>query len=145
MRNMLMTGLVLAVALTAAAQDELTVLREAQDGHVPPGGLLYAYLQEQAHQALERRLQRYEQIKTPENVAAYQKDLKAFFIEQLGGFPERTPLNARTAATLYRDVSCLSKIIFDSRLGFHATRLSHLLAFPPPYSAVRFCCRLRSD
>ncbi|HQM49701.1 MAG TPA: acetylxylan esterase [Candidatus Hydrogenedentes bacterium] len=140
MRNMLMTGLVLAVALTAAAQDELTVLREAQDGHVPPGGLLYAYLQEQAHQALERRLQRYEQIKTPENVAAYQKDLKAFFIEQLGGFPERTPLNARTAATLERDGYRIEKIIFESRPGFHVTGLLHLPASPGPYPAVLVPC-----
>ncbi|MEA3364160.1 MAG: acetylxylan esterase, partial [Candidatus Hydrogenedentes bacterium] len=139
MKSLLIVPISLAVGLSACAQDDLTVL-EPKEGQEAPGQLLYAYLQQRVHAALDQRLERYEQIETPDDVAAYQKKLKAFFVEQLGGFPERTPLNARTVAVLEREGYRIEKVIFESRPGFYVTGLLHLPETPGPYPAVLVPC-----
>ena len=45
------------------------------------------YLQHQAEQRFEHWRQRYEQLKTPEQIAAYQKDLREHFLQAIGGLP----------------------------------------------------------
>ncbi|MGI6458824.1 MAG: acetylxylan esterase [Candidatus Hydrogenedentales bacterium] len=139
MRLMIVVAAMMATALSACAQENLTVL-EPKPGEPGSGEILYTILQRQAHAALDQRLNRYEQLKTADDVAAYQQELKAFFIDQLGGFPERTPLNARTVATLERDGYRVEKVIFESRPGFHVTGLLHLPATPGPYPAVLVPC-----
>lgn len=132
-------GILIALTLGTLAQADLTVL-VTQEGQPAPGDLLYAYFQEQVHEAMDARRERYEELKALEDVAAYQEELKAFFIEQLGGFPERTPLNARTVETLERDGYRIEKVIFESRPGFHVTALLHLPDSPGPYPAVLVPC-----
>src|SRR5262249_21343407 len=61
----------------------------------PPRLMLARYLPTQALAALDRRQAAFDELKTPEQVAAYQKRLRTEFLEHLGGLPERTPLNAR--------------------------------------------------
>ena len=139
MKYLAAVAMVSVAVFSACAQEDLTVLG-AKEGEPAPGQLLYAHLQQQAHAALDQRAERYEQLKTPEDVAAYQKELKDFFVEQLGGFPERTPLNARTVATLDRDGYRIEKVIFESRPGFYVTGLLHLPATPGPYPAVLVPC-----
>ncbi|MFO7973040.1 MAG: acetylxylan esterase, partial [Candidatus Hydrogenedentota bacterium] len=139
MKCLLIIPISLAITLSACAQEDLAVLKP-KEGDEAPGVLLYTYLQEQVHAALDQRLERYEQIETPEDVAAYQKKLKTFFTEQLGGFPERTPLNARTVETLKRDGYRIEKIMFESRPGFYVTGLLHLPDTPGPYPGVLVPC-----
>ena len=139
MKCLITVAMSLTVVFSACAQDDLTVLQPKPENEAP-GQLLYAYFQQQVHAALDQRLERYEQIKTPDDVAAYQNELKSFFIEQLGGFPERTPLNARTVATLDRDGYRIEKVIFESRPGFHLTALLYLPETPGPYPGVLVPC-----
>ncbi len=91
------------------------------------GVTLYSHLQQQAYAALNRRDGAYEQLKTPEQIVAYQQKLRAFFVEQLGGFPERTPLNARTVSTIEADGYRIENVIFASQPNHHITANLYLV------------------
>ncbi|HIE96949.1 MAG TPA: hypothetical protein EYG03_28815 [Planctomycetes bacterium] len=108
---------------------ELTCLTEDQLANEG----LYAHLQQQAYAALDRRTTAYEQLKTPGQIRTYQKKLREFFVNQLGGFPERTPLNARTVRTIHADGYRIENVIFDSLPNHHITANLYL---PDTASAV---------
>lgn len=83
-------------------------------GGVRPEAMLEKYLDGLAFAALDRRQAVYEALKTPEDIRAYQTRLRGFFIQQLGGFPERTPLNARVVGQLQADGYRIEKVIYES-------------------------------
>jgi len=85
--------------------------------------MLRNHFRRRAHEALDRRLEQYELLKTPEHIHAWQKRQRDKFRELLGGFPERTPLNARVVGTLLGDGCRAEKIIYESRPGFRAVSL----------------------
>ena len=93
-----------------------------------------------AHEALDRRLEQYEQLKTPEQIRFWQKKQQERFRELLGGFPERTPLNARVVGKLTGDGFRAEKIIYESRPGFLVTATLYLPESPAPYPGVLFPC-----
>ncbi|NQT15705.1 MAG: hypothetical protein HQ582_23310, partial [Planctomycetes bacterium] len=96
-------GVVLFLAVTPAfAAEDLDVLADQVDG-AEPGKMVHAYLLDRATEALDRRDAQYEKIKTPEDVAAYQERMREFFVAQLGGFPERTPLEPQVVGKEERD------------------------------------------
>ena len=74
---------------------------------------------------------------------AYRKALHAKMIEAIGGFPERTPLNARTVATIKRDGYVVEKVLFESMPGLYVTAnlfVPDRPEFKPPYPAVVMSC-----
>src|SRR5438132_9917631 len=95
----LLTLALAALSCSSLRADDLTVLTPENAGG-PPRQMLNRYLRKQASDALERRRAAYEELKTPEQVAAYQERLRKEFVAHLGGFPERTPLNARVVGNL---------------------------------------------
>tara|TARA_R110002072_G_scaffold303126_1_gene494853 strand:+ start:12434 stop:14428 length:1995 start_codon:yes stop_codon:yes gene_type:complete len=109
--------IVLAILLTITActaetvAEDLNCLTEAEQA----ASKLYAHLQAEAYEALDRRAEAYEELKTPEQIAAYQQKLRRLMTMQLGGFPEKTPLNARTVGTIEADGYRIEKVIFDSQ------------------------------
>ena len=92
------------------------------------------------HAALDRRKAAYEAIKTPEDVAARQKRMREFFLAQLGGFPQRTPLNAQVVGHLKRDGYRIEKIIYESQPRHYVTALLYLPDAKPPYPGVLVPC-----
>src|SRR5689334_20626298 len=102
MRRVLVTLGILALSASHLRADDLTVLT-AETAGGPPRAMLSRYLKQHAFDALERRRQAFEALKTPEQFTAYQERLRKAFIEHLGGFPERTPLNARVVGALEGD------------------------------------------
>lgn len=112
-----LTIILLLAACTAAQAEDLTCLPE----DARAGANAYARLQQEADAALDRRRERYEALKTPEQIAEYQQDLREFFIRQLGGFPERSPLNARTVGVIDADGYSIEKVIYESQPGHHVT------------------------
>lgn len=137
---MLWIGLLLFVSPVASATaDELDVLpAESSDG--PKTQLLHRHLLRQIDEALDRRTTVYEKIKTEADAVAYQQKMRAFFLERLGGFPERTPLDAFSTARVERDGYVVEKIIFASRPNFHVTGLLFLPLGKGPFPGVLVPC-----
>ena len=133
-------GLMLSAA--AFSQEDLHVLPEKID-NVAPTDMMSHYLRRLAGQKFEDWKQEYEQRKTPEQIAEYQKRLREKFIEAIGGLPERTPLNPQVTGVIQRDGYRVEKVIFESRPKHH---VSALLFLPdagkhkPPYPGVLVPC-----
>jgi cephalosporin-C deacetylase-like acetyl esterase len=119
----------------AAAPEDLTCLKP-EDGKPKPSALFYAALQQQVAAALDRRATAFEQLKAPEQGAAYQKQLRETMIRQLGGFPERTPLNAQVVGQIAADGYRIEKVIFESQPGHRVTANLYLPAGAGPFPAV---------
>ncbi len=133
----------MVLALNATAAENLNVLPPpppVTKGTNAPRAMLDAYLRGAAFAALDQRKLNYEKVKTPEQIAAWQQRRREFFIEQLGGFPERTPLNAKVTGTLDGGDYRVEKVIFESRPNHHVTGLLYLPKTPPPYPGVLVPC-----
>jgi dienelactone hydrolase len=135
MTRPLAVGAAVLLLAASARADDLTVLTPESAGG-PPRQMLARYLKERAHEALDRRRAAYEALKTPEQLTAYQDRLRREFVEHLGGFPERTPLNARVVATLSRDHYRVEKVIYESQPRHFVTADLYLPDTAPPYPAV---------
>ena len=88
--------------------------------------MMAQYLQQQAQPQFEQWRQRYEQLKTPEQIAAYQKNLREQFLKAIGGLPERTPLNPKVTGTVQREGYQVEKVIFESQPKHYVTALLFL-------------------
>lgn len=100
-----------------AVADELNCL----DGDERSAAALYAQLQQMAYDALDRRDEAYEELKSPEQIRAHQLKLRTFLVEQLGGFPNRTSLNARTVHIIEAEGYRIENVIFASQPSHHIT------------------------
>ena len=59
--------------------------------------------------------------KTPAELAAHQRAVRAALMEALGGFPERCPLNVVSTGRVVRDGYTVEKIYFESQPNHHVT------------------------
>jgi cephalosporin-C deacetylase-like acetyl esterase len=122
--------------------------RAANPPSPTPGEMMARYLQQQAQTRFEQWRKRYEELKTPEQIAAYQKDLREQFVKAIGGLPERTPLNPKVTGTVQRDGYRVEKIIFESQPKHYVTALLFLpdtQRFPPPVPGVIVPCGHASE
>ena len=124
----------------ALAAEDLTVLKPAADGTT-------------AEQAFEQWLTREFVAMTEQRSAAFEKMIKSaaacrewqeqrrkFFLDQIGGLPERTPLNPQITGTLKGKGYRVEKIILETRPSFHLTANLYLPDTPPPWPAVLVPC-----
>lgn len=130
-----MTAALLLLAALAADPAELDCLTVAP-GQTPPEKIVYQLLLAEATSALDQRQATYEALKTAEQIAAHQRALRETLIEQLGGFPQRTPLNAQVLATISADGYRLEKVLFESQPNHHVSAVLYLPDRPAPYPAV---------
>ena len=119
-------ALLVAVTLVGAEPAEDLLCLQPAAGEPPASQRFYAALQQRAYAALDRRQAAYDQLKSPEDIAAYQKRLRTFFVQQLGGLAERTPLNGQVVGRMEADGYRLEKIIFESRPNHHVTATLYL-------------------
>lgn len=127
-------GILLCGWVTTHAED-LSVL--------PPNArtnMLRDALRTQVHAALDERLEQREALQTPEQITAWQKELRAKFIDSLGGFPERTPLNPQVVGTIDADGYRIEKVIYESRPKFFVTALLYLPEGKGPFPGVLVPC-----
>ena len=134
MRRVALLAVVLLCG-TVVAADDLTVLKPAK-GETPPRKLLHAYLLAECDKHFATRKAEVEKLKTPADIAARQKALREKFIEALGGFPGKTPLNAKTVGTLKRDGYTIEKVIYESRPEHHVTANLYLPEGKGPFPGV---------
>jgi len=140
----LICWLALGVATLASARATEAV-GDANDPalrRVPPpaGEMLKRYLLDQARQQFRARRQTIAAIKTPEDVARRQKDMRSFLLRSLGDLPERTPLNPKVVGTLTRKGYRVDKVIFESRPNHHVTANLYLPEGKPPFPGVLLPC-----
>ena len=123
-------------------EDELRVLPPRIDG-VEPSHMMRAYLLRRSQEALDRRDEAYERLKTPDDLAAHRERMRAFFIDQLGGLPERTPLGARVVGDNPFDGFRVQRVIYESLPGYFVTAHCYVpasAAFVPPYPGIVVLC-----
>lgn len=131
MRTLSLLALLTLTAATAG-QDDLTVLPPDS----APRKMLYTYLRAEAQKHFDARRKEIAGLSTPEQVRKRQETLKAKFIESIGGFPAKTPLNARTVGKEQRAGYRIEKVIYESRPNHHVTATLYLPDGPAPYPGV---------
>lgn len=90
--------------------------------------------------AVDRRLTAFEQIKSRADCESWQRERREFFVRQIGGFPERTPLNARVVGRLQGEGYRVENVLFESRPGHHVTANVYLPATEGPYPGILIPC-----
>ena len=98
------------------------------------------YLLDQAGKVFLRREAAFEELKTPGQMREHQRRMREFLRAQLGGFPERTPLQARVVGRHRRDGYSVERVLYQSRPGHYVTALLYLPEGPPPYPGVLIAC-----
>lgn len=129
--------LLLAALNQTAAGSEFDLLDQSGSDNRQ---MLRQHFRRLAHEALDRRLERYEQLSTGKQIGDWQKQQRDRFRELLGGFPDRTPLNAKVVGKLQGEGFRVEKIIYESRPGFPVTANLYLPETPGPYPGVLFPC-----
>jgi len=124
---------------TLSPADDLTVLTETPDG-VKPGDQLELYLKKQFYQQVDDRLEAFEKIKSVAEAEKWAQERYDFFLRQIGGLPERTPLNARIVGKLEGKGYRIEKVMFESRPKHHVTGTLYLPLTKGPYPAVLVPC-----
>src|SRR5262245_24966699 len=133
MQSWILGALVLAVG-SARAQEELTVLKPSTE--VPPRRMLRTYLLAEAQKHFDARRIAVAALKSPEDIRKRQRALKTRFLQALGGFPEKTPLNPRIVGKERRDGYHIEKVIYESRPQHHVTATLYLPEGKPPFPGV---------
>ncbi len=101
--------------------------------------MLPSYLRSVAYHMLEERQRRARQLGTIEDVSKVKENLRTRMLEGLGGFAERTPLNAHVVGILERDGYKIEKIVFESQPRFYVTANLYVpTTGRPPYPAILF-------
>ncbi|HBJ82374.1 MAG TPA: hypothetical protein DDZ88_00550 [Verrucomicrobiales bacterium] len=127
----------LLLVSTCIASDELTVLDPASK----PAEAFENWLTREFVAMTERRSEAFEKmIKSEAACKAWQEERKAFFLERIGGLPERTPLNPQITGTLKGKGYRVEKIMLETRPAFHLTGNLYLPDTPPPWPAVLVPC-----
>lgn len=134
----LLLGLVLlALSLPPSAiyAEDLTCLA-SEDGGPQVKVTWYSHLSKQVTERMKQRSERVEKLKTLTDVREYQTVIRKQLIEQLGGFPERTPLNARTQSIIELPSYRIEKITFESRPHHRVTGNLYVPNGAGPFPAV---------
>ena len=128
----------LAILAAPVRADDLQVLAGADAAAAK--AMMHEHLMTKVREAMDRREAAYEELKSGEDLAAYQQRMRQFFVDALGGFPERTPLNPRVVATDQRDGYRVEKVIFESQPRHFVTAVLYLPDANPPYPGVLVPC-----
>ena len=108
-----------------------------------PKEMVFEWLLPQIEAAEAKRRADYEAMKTPEQIAEYQARMKKNFIDAIGGFPERTPLNAKITGKIEGPEFTIEKVLFESQPGLYVTANLYLpneVKYPKPWNGVVVVC-----
>lgn len=133
---------ILNIALAETNELPTALLDEKVAGG-PPQLMLNRYLLKQMAEAEARIVETEKSIDTREKFEAWQKKLREGFVGALGGFPERTPLNAKVTGTIQREGYRIEKILFESRPQHFVTAILFLPdenKFATPYPGILIPC-----
>jgi cephalosporin-C deacetylase-like acetyl esterase len=126
------------VSTTAQQSEELNFASGLEQFH-DIRATLPRYLKGIGYRMLAERKRQIERFTTIEEVNKRRVYLRERMLIDVGGFPERTPLNARTVGVLERPNYRIEKVIFESQPHFYVTANLYLpKSGHPPYPAILF-------
>lgn len=82
----------------------------------------------------------FEKLNGQADLRQWQDERRSFFRQQIGTFPERTPLNARVTGELQGTGYRVEKVIFQSRPQHHVTASLYLPETQGPHPAILIPC-----
>ncbi len=113
-----------------AAEDPLVVVGDLHE-------MVNTHLGKRARDLLEQRESLVAGLDSRARIEERQRYVRDRFIEALGGFPDRTPLNARVTRTLERGDYSVEMLVYESLPGFYVTANVYVPKHgSPPYPAV---------
>ena len=96
-----------------------------------------SYLTAIAARQWTERARKVEALRTPAQVRERQQFIRKWMVDAIGGFPEKTPLNAKITGTLERDGYRVEKVLYESLPNFFVTANLYVPASGNgPYPAV---------
>src|SRR5436190_485033 len=117
------------------AEEDLTVLAPPAHG-IAPGKQFELWLKQRFYELVDQRTAAFERLNGTADCRQWQEERRAFFLRQIGGLPDRTPLRPQIVGTLEGSGYRVEKIVFESRPGFHVTANLYLPASAPPWPGV---------
>jgi cephalosporin-C deacetylase-like acetyl esterase len=120
------------------AQADLRVNQDAPEMRQ----MLPAYLNKLAQDATEKRLARFNQIRTETDFRNWQQANRRTFLELIGGLPtERSALHARVTGEISREGYVIRKVIFESLPEYYVTANLYVpTAGKAPFPAILTPC-----
>ncbi len=101
--------------------------------------MLPSYLNKIGFRMLGERKRGVEHLATIEDVNKRRSYVREQILKDLGGFPDRTPLNAQVVGVLERPGYRIEKVIFESQPHFYVTANLYLpKTGHPPYPAILY-------
>lgn len=103
--------------------------------------MMRSHLRGRVHEALDRRLERVENLQSEEEIRAYQKSLRRFFLESVGldAFVAG-PLNLEVTGSLERKGYTVEKVLYESLPGFHVTGNLYIPEGEGPFPGILHPC-----
>lgn len=133
-------GVCLFSSVRLSTAEDLTVLKPSADG-VTPGQAFERRLIDEFNHLVDQRSAAFEKaLKSAKACRAWQDERRAFFLDAIGGLPQRTPLDPQIVGELPGKGYRVQKIILETRPGFHLTANLYLPDAPPPWPAVLVPC-----
>jgi len=130
----------LGLALLMLPLPPLSTEARADDTLEVSGGLgdmVNAALSVRARELFDERARAVRALESPADVRERQRHIRDSFLAGLGGFPDRTPLDARITRTLERDDYRVEMLVYQSLPGFYVTANLYVPQGPtPPLPAV---------
>lgn len=102
----------------------------------PDSGMVDRYLTQIAMKQLAARKQAMERVRTVADIEARQQYIRAKLLEEIGGLPERTPLNPKITGSLARPTYRVDKLIFESEPRYYVTANLYVPQGKGPFPAV---------
>lgn len=107
--------------LVTQGQKELLVIKDKWVKYNDPSYLLYHHMAKDAYQMIDQMEADVEKLKTRKQWQKRQQDLKAIIWNQLGGFFEKTPLNAKVTSVVQKEDFRIENLIYESLPGYYVT------------------------
>lgn len=131
--------LTVVLLLVSSSLAEPPILPESER----PGEMMQRWLLKRSEKAQAKWREAYEQRKTPEQWEAYRTELRAEFVERIGGLPEKSPLKPRIVGRVEREGFSVEKVLLESRPDFYVSGAlfkPDATKFPPPWPGVLVVC-----
>jgi len=104
------------------------------------GTMMDCHLKGLAREAFARRGGEFEDLKTAKQLRARRTRMREFFARAVGGFPKRTPLNAKVVGKRSCGEYRIEKVIFESQPRHYVTGVMYVPRGRRPFPAVLVPC-----